>query len=122
MYPIGSKLGVNMLFYTHVGVYCGNGKVLHNHWKNGTEIVSLQEFCGDRKIMVLSSGVKDVTAFFNRVNNVLANARPYDVFKNNCDHTASFVREGVASSPQLSFYGGIGLLIGVYALVRGARA
>ena len=122
MYSIGTELGVNELFYTHVGTYCGNGRVFHNHWKNGAEIISLQQFSNGKKIVVRASGVDDVPAFFNRVQRALANPRPYNFVNNNCEHAASHAREGVASSPQLVFYGVLGLFAGACLLARSAKA
>lgn len=116
MYPIGTKLAVNEFFYQHVGAYYGNGLVLHNHRTNGAELVSLQQFANEKNVVVLEGGVNDVSAFYNRVHHVLARRQPYDFVTNNCEHTASYVREGVAKSPQLVFFGILGLCaVGAYA-------
>lgn len=119
MYPIGTKLGVSEFLYNHIGSYYGNGLVFHNHWRNGPEIVSLQDYSMGREITVLASGVDDVSAFFSRVQHTLTNPQPYSFVSNNCEHSASYVREGVASSPQFAFYGIFGLfVVGAYALSR----
>jgi hypothetical protein len=123
MYPIGTKLGVNELFYQHVGTYYGNGLVLHNHQKNGAELVSLQEFSNGKNVALLEGGVNDVYAFFNRIHHVLASGQPYDFIKNNCEHTVSYVREGVARSPQLIFCGIISLCaVGAYVCLQRASS
>ena len=122
MYAIGTELGVNELFYTHVGTYLGNARVFHNHWKNGSEIISLQEFSNGKKIVIRSSGVDDVPAFFSRVQCALANQRPYNFANYNCEHAASYARDGVASSPQIVFCGVLALVTaGVYILTRGVK-
>ncbi len=123
MYSIGTKLGVNELFYTHVGAYYGNGMVFHNHWKNGAEIISLEEFTNGKTIAVLETGVVDQYSFFIRVQQALSAPRPFNFMTNNCEHAASLVRSGVASSPQLAFYGVLGLVaLGALALSRGGSA
>ncbi len=122
MYSIGTKLGVSELIYTHVGRYIGNGQVIHNHWRNGAEIVSLDEFADGKKIKVLEQGVSSPCDFMQRVHRVLASRKPYNLFNNNCEHTASYVATGVASSPQIIFFGGLTLLAGAYLLSRRASA
>lgn len=115
MYPIGTKLAVDEFFYQHVGAYYGNGLVFHNHQNNGAELVSLQQFSNGKNVVVLEGGVKDVYAFYNRVHHVLASRQPYDFVKNNCEHSVSYVREGIAKSPQFIFYGILSLfVVGAY--------
>ena len=119
MYAIGTMFGVSEMLYTHIGRYYGNGLVFHNHWKNGAEIISLEEFSKGKSIAVLDVGVDDVSGFYRRVQQVLSNPRPYNFLTNNCEHAASFVRGGIAASPQIEFYGLAGLLaVGIYALSR----
>ncbi|GMU68254.1 MAG: hypothetical protein AMXMBFR37_05870 [Steroidobacteraceae bacterium] len=123
MYPIGTKLGVSELFYTHVGAYYGNGKVFHNHWKNGAEIISMEEFASGKTITVLEQGVADQYAFFIRVQQALSAPRPFNFLTNNCEHATSLVRSGVAASPQVTFYGVLGLVaLGALTMSRGVRA
>lgn len=123
MYSIGTKLGVKEFFYTHVGAYCGNGMVFHNHWKNGAEIISLAEFSNGKEITVLEPGVADQYAFFIRVQQAVSVPRAFNFMSNNCEHAASLVRSGVASSPQLVFYGVLGLVaLGALAMSRGGSA
>ncbi len=123
MYPIGAKLEVNCGLYRHVSSYIGNGYVLHNSRERGEELVPLHIFSEGKKISVASSGVVDMAAFLHRVRQVLANPQAYNLIFNNCEDTASRVRDGVASSPQLFSYGLLVLLAtGVFIYSRGARA
>lgn len=122
MYSIGTKLGVSELFYVHVGRYIGNGQVIHNHWRYGAEVITLQEFSNGNKVKVLDQGVQFPYEFMGRVQQVLAARKPYHILNNNCEHTASYVSTGVASSPQLAFYGGLTLLTGAYLWSRHVRA
>lgn len=121
MYPIGAKLGVGEFFYTHVGRYMGDGKIFHNHWKNDAEIITFDQFANGKKVEVLDQGVQSPQEFMRRVQHVLASGKPYHLLTNNCEHAASYVSSGVASSPQLVFYGLI-LLAGTCAWARYARA
>lgn len=122
MYSIGTKLGVSEFFYTHVGRYIGNGQVIHNHWRNGAEIISLEDFANGKTVKVMDQGVLSLHDFMERVKQVLCERKPYHLVSNNCEHTASYVSTGTASSPQLAFYGGMTLLAGVYLWSRHARA
>lgn len=121
MYPIGAKLGVREFLYTHVGRYVGNGRVFHNHWKNGAEIVTVDQFANSKKVKILEQGVQSPQEFRKRVQYLLALNKPYCFLSNNCEHAASYVSNGIASSPQLILYSIIALA-GVCVLSRGARA
>ena len=120
MYPIGTTLEVDCTFYKHVCSYLGNNRVLHNHRTRGEEVASLEVFSEGKKIFVKDGGVTNIAMFFRRVNNVLANPKPYKIFSNNCDHTVSKVRDGKASSPQLTSY--ILLCLGAIVLTKALRA
>jgi hypothetical protein len=97
--------------------------VFHNHWKNGAEIVSLAEFSNGKEILVLELGVADQYAFFIRVQQALSVPPAFNFLSNNCEHATSLVRSGVASSPQLAFYGLLGLVaLGALAISRGGSA
>lgn len=121
MYPIGTKLGVDELFYTHVGTYYGDGMVFHNHWRSGAEIIPLNQFLNNKEVRVLSHGVQNAYAFFVRVQNVLRARKPYHALTNNCEHVASYVRDGIASSPQAAFWGAAGLIAIGIGLSRYAK-
>ncbi len=122
MYPIGTKLGVGKVPCVHVGRYMGNGKVFHNHWKNDAEIITFNQFANDKKVKVLDQGVQSPQEFTRRVQHLLALNKPYCPLSNNCEHAASYVSGGVASSPQLVFYGSLIALASVFVLSQSARA
>ena len=79
MYAIGTMFGVSEVFYTHIGRYYGNGLVFHNHWKNGAEIISLEEFSKGKSISVLDVGVDDVSGFYRRVEKKTPFARSIEL-------------------------------------------
>jgi len=121
MYPIGTKLGVSEFFYTHVGRYVGNGMVFHNHWRNGAEIITLAEFMNGKKVMVLDHGVQNIHTFLARVQEVLSARKQYHAFTNNCEHAVSYVRDGIAKSPQAVFWGISGLIALGVGLARSTK-
>ncbi len=120
MYPIGATLEVDYMFYKHVCSYLGNNLVLHNHRDRGEEVITVDGFAEGKKIKVKAGKVPDVAMFLNRVQDVLANPKPYKIFSNNCEHTVSRVRNGVPSSPQLAGY--VLLFAGAFLLSRTVRA
>lgn len=119
MYLIGSELSVPQYFYEHVGVYVGNGRVFHNHPVRGEELVSLNDFATGRKITVRRPGVSDVSGFFHRVREARAKPTPYRFLTNNCEHTVSKLRTGVARSPQVQFWG---CMLGVVGMIITLRS
>lgn len=120
MIPVGAKIGVGEIFYTHVGIYLGSGQVFHNHWRNGTEIISYEQFANGKAVSVLSQGTPDTAVLYPRIQHLLGLRRAYDILRYNCEHAASFVRDGVASSPQLLAYG-VTLGIGTVVMLASGR-
>ena len=115
MYPFGAILEIQKTFYKHVGVYIGDGKVLHNHSVRGEEIVPPHTFSQGNIIMVRPGVVQDPYAFIRRVQSIALNPEPYSWFSNNCDHTVHKAVYGKSWSPQLEFWGGV-LALGVISL------
>jgi hypothetical protein len=105
MYRVGDKLGVDESIYTHVGVFLGNGRVFHNHWRYGAEIITIEAFCNGKEIRILSRGIHNTFEFEKRVKHLLMARKPYDFLVNNCEHAVTYVLYGAAKSPQIAFYG-----------------
>jgi len=95
----------------HVGTYLGNNEVIHTVPGSGPCCVSLNEFSNNHVIKVVRSHISDIPAFFTRVNQVLTNTTPYFWLTDNCEHLASFLITGSASSEQI-----IGTALGSVAL------
>ena len=112
MFAIGAVLEVQEFFYKHVGVYVGNGMVLHNHRERGEEIVTLNQFSESRPVTIRHVGVSDSVGFMRRVRQILAKPGSYHFLLNNCEHTVYKVRDGIAVSPQLAALGIIAFVIG----------
>jgi hypothetical protein len=121
MIPVGAKISVTEGFYAHVGVHLGNGRVFHHHWRNGTEIIPLQGFANGNKVSVLTQGMPNTHALMYRAQQLLSVRRPYNLWNYNCEHAASFVRDGVASSPQLAAYGLAAFCLGGLLLLSRSR-
>lgn len=101
-FQIGDKLSVPGRAGTrHVGVYSGNGQVIHNskaHFRVVEE--SLAAFAEGARVTI------DARARVGTEGLVVARARErigtaYDLLFWNCEHLVEFARTGTASSPQL---------------------
>jgi hypothetical protein len=119
MYELGSILSVRKDFYRHVGVYAGNGMVFHNHPDSGQQLVTLDHFAGGRKIKLRKTGVDDKQAFLLRLQQAQQQPNSYNLLRRNCEHTASTLRGGNPSSPQLWLYAGISALAVVASIALG---
>ena len=86
----------------HVGVLVAANAVLQNTPEKGEHLAPVHEFAAGQPIRVQPTGA-DPTHVMARARNVLANAKPYNPFSRNCEHTASEVVLGFAKSPQLLF-------------------
>lgn len=118
MFELGSEIGVRSLFKMHVGVYVGSGRVLHNHFNRGVEIISMDEFSGNKEIILIESGMDNVLMLQPRINFVLSQLNKYSAITNNCEHVARFIRSGVQKSPQLNGFSCLALFLGVAFLGR----
>ena len=83
----------------HTGVSLGDGRVLHNTPGRGEHVSTLEEFAKGKTIRV-SPGAADARARIQTLDEDDLQ-RPYNLFVNNCEHTASRVTAGQPSSPQL---------------------
>jgi hypothetical protein len=88
---------------THRGVVVAPNLILQNTPHKGEHLATIPEFSSGKPVRVHRTGANPsiVTA---RAQTVLANPQKYDVFKNNCEHTATKVVDGIAKSPQLGFF------------------
>jgi len=101
--------------FTHHGIYCGNGRVIHlNGWGGKVSEVSLQDFLGDE---VSSDEILIFTLFkSDPPDKVIERARAYSensgepvrgsfgaysMHSNNCEHFATFCQTGVRQSRQV---------------------
>jgi len=87
-------------FTNHVGVYLGNGRVLHNTPENNPHISDFASFTNNQPVTIKNNGLNP-RLVFERVKQVLSSNLKYDLLTNNCDHTTSFVTKGYKYSGQL---------------------
>lgn len=82
-------------------------------------MVPVPVLANGKQIGASADGVADLALFYLRVQEILADPKPYDALFNNCEHTVSRVRTGIASSPQLAACVALGLaVVAVYFLLR----
>lgn len=111
-------LGVPVPF--HVGVVVGPNLVLQNTPEKGEHFATVQEFSAGKPITVHRTGLNP-SIVIARAKDILSNPQKYDLFQNNCEHTATKVVHGIAKSSQLAILAVIAILGGValcFALKR----
>jgi hypothetical protein len=96
--------------FDHIGVVVAPNTVLQNTPERGEHLAPVEEFAAGQPIKVRLTGA-DSSRVAARARKILANAKAYNPFSRNCEHTASEVLHGVAKSPQLLFYVGLGLVV-----------
>ena len=99
----------------HFGVAVAPNLVLQNTPLKGEHLATLQEFSVRKPVTVHRSGANP-SHVIARARTVLASPKRYDVFQNNCEHTATKIVQGVAKSPQLAALASIALVGGVLLL------
>lgn len=96
-YTIGDHLYVQRWFYTHHGIYVGNGRVVHYLKEQVTE-TSLADFACGEKIFVKtdeqSPRVHRKRDAIKRAYSRLGENR-YNLAINNCDHFVRWCRSGI---------------------------
>ena len=101
----------------HKGVVLADGRILHNTPSRGEHVSTLEEFAAGRTVKVVRRACARSSARAHW-------ARPredgrYNVFTNNCEHTASRVAHGRPGSPQLrGWIAGIGMATLAFAVTR----
>ena len=89
----------------HYGIYAGRGEVIHNSKRNGRPVrTSLSEFARGRKLSLYEGGYNDYTAV-NRAERALngGTEENYNLFRNNCQHSATRWKSGHPESPDLRY-------------------
>ena len=101
----------------HKGVVLADGRILHNTPGRGEHVSTMDEVAAGRSVhMVRRTSVR------SRARAYRAQPRPesrYNLFTNNCEHTASRVAHGREESPQLrGWIAGVGVAALTFALTR----
>jgi hypothetical protein len=107
-FPLGAHLVTPRRWYTHHGIYVGNGQVVHylglstSLRRGPIAKVSLAEFANGHPVHVNDetnvaySGIEVAARACSRLGE-----DAYDVLCNNCEHFCSWCMVGVARSPQV---------------------
>ena len=82
---------------THRGVVVAPNLVLQNTPQKGEHLASIQEFSDGKPVRLHRTDANPsiVTA---RAQTILASPQKYNLFKNNCEHTATKVIHGIAKA------------------------
>lgn len=102
---------------THYGVAIGANAIVQNTPGRGEHVVDLRGFACGLPVKVRRAQANP-QAVISRATAVLANPRKYDVFINNCEHTAAKIIKGTPESPQLSLWLGLAAIAGLVFVVR----
>jgi hypothetical protein len=81
----------------HEGVVVGPNAVLHNTPDKGEHVSTVDEFADGKPVQVRPTATASAV-IRSRANQLLCRPRPYDPFGRNCQHTASELVSGRASS------------------------
>lgn len=106
------------LGFTHVGVWLGNGVVFHNAPERGEHVSTVEDFASGDVVSSKSTNAHPAIVL-SRVGSRLTTPRAYDLFNNNCEHSANHVVSGKAFSAQLII--GAAIVIASVALLLIAR-
>ena len=99
--------------FDHMGVFLGNGMVLHNTPDKGVHISSVEVFANGKKLRAHKIPARQRHYVLQNAHRILRSPQEYSLFFNNCDHTVTSAVEGKAYSNQLLIWGIVALSIGV---------
>lgn len=107
-FKVGTILKRSKAPFVHIGMYLGNGQVLHNHPDSGESVVSIGEFA--KNCVVATSGIVTITSEIRqRIQDTIRSPKKYNATSNNCEHTISRIVNGSGESPQLKIWGTIAI-------------
>ena len=83
----------------HLGIYMGNGAVLHNSPGVGERVTSYEEYANGQQVKAHQPDSSKRHEIMERAWQVVSNPKAYDHLFRNCEHTAFEAVEGIAKSP-----------------------
>lgn len=101
----------------HMGIYLGNGEVLHNIPGKGEHRSSFDEFADEKKVKYQIPENNERSYILRNAINVLSSPESYNIFTNNCEHTVRKITEGKSYSEQLVVFGVMCVTITVLAII-----
>ena len=112
----GDRIAVQRFFYKHVGIYIGNGSVVHNDKGGGVVRTTLAEFSAGGAVMLQKRVTTDYfqqQAIAQRALSLIGSQ--FNVIHFNCEHAANWAQSGRVESEQLQ--GAVIVLLAVLGLV-----
>lgn len=101
----------------HQGIALGEDRVLHNTPLRGEHVSSIEDFGRGKTVLTRRLNETQRTRALNHAAKAAqGDARRYNLFRNNCEHTVTRATTGQATSRQLLAVGA-GLVVGAAALV-----
>lgn len=93
----------------HLGIYLGDGKVLHNVPGDsvGERLTSYRTFASGKDVQVARGNPTLRAEVMQRATEILANPRAYSYIWRNCEHTAYEIMEGQPRSPTVQRVNGV---------------
>lgn len=109
---IGDQLFRRKGIVMHVGIYIGNQLILHNTPNKGEHSVDFDTFANGKTVYARPTNMLPYRVVA-KAQQLLASPAKYQLFKRNCEHTASAVTKELPQSAQLQE-------IEAWALIGGA--
>lgn len=110
----------------HWGVFLSNGLILERQFEYGVRVVAVADFASsDERVAIIKppDQFRNLVEIEFRANQELSYGKIYDFFARNCEHTATYVATGRASSGQIFVLLLLtGLSVGLYVIGKNQRA
>jgi hypothetical protein len=94
----------------HLGIYMGNGTVLHNSPGVGERVTSYAEYANGKQVKAWQPDSVKRAEIMQRAWQIIQNPQDYKHLTRNCEHTIYEAIEGKAKSPTIT---GILWVIGI---------
>ena len=125
---LGAMIGTPGRLASHVGWYVGRlgaieRAVVHNAKGYRAVVDPIEDFAPDGTYWVMRLAAPGAEAtVIARALHLVKLGRPYHLFKNNCEHAATWAQLGRPQSPQLDGAVRLAALLGVIAVVANLDA
>lgn len=86
----------------HLGIYMGNGSVLHNSPGAGERATSYAEYADGKQVKAWQPDSTKRAEIMERAWQIIRNPRDYKHLTRNCEHTVYEAIEGKAKSPTVT--------------------
>lgn len=83
----------------HLGIFIGNGSVLHNSPGVGERVTSYAEYAAGKQVKAWQPDATKRGQIMDRAWQIIRNPQDYKHFTRNCEHTVYEAVDGKAKSP-----------------------